>query len=1669
MLRPFSKTNNNNGETSQPLAVPRATEEVSWLKRRPGYKMLYMVTIIGIYVGLGVIEKSTGGNLRGFKRSLICTQGSLTKRLGRMRRILCEVETELETSTFEESFSAEVASYAADYDTTRPNGPNNAAFVVTIPSCPEDSSHPVARDDPGAAFYDAAAVLRASVCNCTAQNPESGSKYSSTMYAIIHPEAIICNGPSNAQNGRRSLQTSYTYDRVAILQELGYWVNIWREPMSLSDIPHMSSQVSTQPGIRDLMRLYAFNLTNHPVAVMMSFDTVFTNPLDSIFDSLINDTNKTAVYLTENGNNVNVGAFCVKPSEEEFIAVIDTYKATTYNSNTGWNESDILGLGSGGILTYYASQNPTAYQPITTNSILSFAANPDCDAPWECKYEQSWDNATEDECRELNSAWYEYRRYFEENWSKTDLVNTSLSNFHTDFFLGYCSGGGVEGYTRAADYSSSLFNDVIRADSNTERVLIPQPSVPSDLDSTSRSNCPADDGPFLLWDNVYPSLVEDQDITLASNTRVLVTESIQTKLGKVTIPSDSALVFAESQNGITVDATGFDVQGLFQAGSETCKYETTLTITLHGQRPSDITTNGVDPSYKGLSVTGNIELHGKRYYRTWSRLGRRVTAGDDFLVLQDSVNWEVGQEIVLVTTATRDSRDWHQNEVFTIANADVSQYLDGQGIGAILNLTSSAQYDHIANEFYQAEVGLLTRKIMVQGAQDDSPPTDIGTGTCTFLDHDGNEENVNGYNQITCPDTYLTGYGGHIMVHGQGTGRVEGVELYRMGQTNVLGRYPIHFHLLHNNCPGCYFKDSSVHESYYRCISVHATHNITVSENVGYDVTGYCYYLEDGVEEDNTLSYNLAAHIHTIGFPASGGPQRVNYISASSNLTLPADSTASGFYITNLQNTIIGNVASGGWAGYAFPIFDTNFGPSSPYYPSDFSPKKRPTLAFDGNTAHSTAHFWKSAAAFYFGGSLWKENGQLIYNAGRDNSQEQRRTPCEPDPVAGNCPSVWNHITNSKVYQVANVGIGSWSGHLEVVGFESHDIGLAMEALDAGFWADNIAVVCRSGEKLVLPVQPAFWEDVKANGFVWYDTGQLHIITNSEFRNCGYNEFWNASSNEGCGKAPSVASCHTESSVFGLLTHSDEFNPEVMQSTRNITTASPGMMFRMNSPNTDTVSGRTQSWHDVDGSVSGTNQPTLIASGLSSAGKWWNVDDDVILETNRDPLYFIPKIGSRSLAHIRLEWDASLHSTVGVTQCFNGGNAFCPHLGFIRHLGAAFNSTNDNEEGLPITAQPEVVGLAGGYGWFFKLTEGSPTNLVIKQVEVDPSTPLTLSIPYPLGTNFTVKAKATKCWRSSLCDKYTCEELFHSVKSVEEVRFSAGNAYHIDSTTGVLTIRIVMFNRKYTGTPHWKLPTWDTPGREGQEEYALGRFERAGVLLPHGTYESIIEISADCANNGIYCTEALSTSTSYDNVCREGYVQNSYDRCCNPLDLDDCEYAEDINIILPSESPTTEESSDDIIINGDFEDPLICPWIYGTNSYDVALVENTNPANGTATGGKAITVTNRVASYSGIEQDILDSFQFSTTYHFKATMKVLNGAPSNIAIKIKIRYANGDNTYPTVGWKSNSPVGEWAVFDTTFSFTADPSKGEVTIASIYCETPGSTVDYMVDGVSMTPI
>jgi hypothetical protein len=83
--------------------------------------------------------------------------------------------------------------------------------------------------------------------------------------------------------------------------------------------------------------------------------------------------------------------------------------------------------------------------------------------------------------------------------------------------------------------------------------------------------------------------------------------------------------------------------------------------------------------------------------------------------------------------------------------------------------------------------------------------------------------------------------------------------------------------------------------------------------------------------------------------------------------------------------------------------------------------------------------------------------------------------------------------------------------------------------------------------------------------------------------------------------------CRSDSSTFGFLTHSDQFNPELMQATKNITLQDLGRRFRFSRVDIETVSGRSQNWLDTDGSVSGLNEPVLIGSGLQSAGMWWRV------------------------------------------------------------------------------------------------------------------------------------------------------------------------------------------------------------------------------------------------------------------------------------------------------------------------------------------------------------------------------------------------------------------------------------------------------------------------------
>ena len=55
-----------------------------------------------------------------------------------------------------------------------------------------------------------------------------------------------------------------------------------------------------------------------------------------------------------------------------------------------------------------------------------------------------------------------------------------------------------------------------------------------------------------------------------------------------------------------------------------------------------------------------------------------------------------------------------------------------------------------------------------------------------------------------------------------------------------LGRYPIHFHLC-RSVEGSVVAKNSIVDSNQRCVVVHGTHNLTVSENVAFENKGHCF------------------------------------------------------------------------------------------------------------------------------------------------------------------------------------------------------------------------------------------------------------------------------------------------------------------------------------------------------------------------------------------------------------------------------------------------------------------------------------------------------------------------------------------------------------------------------------------------------------------------------------------------------------------------------------------------------------------------------------------------------------------------------------------------------------------------------------------------------------
>src|SRR5262245_16253673 len=366
------------------------------------------------------------------------------------------------------------------------------------------------------------------------------------------------------------------------------------------------------------------------------------------------------------------------------------------------------------------------------------------------------------------------------------------------------------------------------------------------------------------------------------------------------------------------------VHGDLEIGTEKTQHTRKATITLT-DNVKDEDMSGIggtnDRSDRGLMLMGGtLNLHGNRT-NSWTKLSKTAEAGSNSIEVLNAAGWRAGDMIVLAST----DFDAHQAERRTIAAIR----------GNTITLDKKLDYMHFGKVTFnvdeRGEVGMLSRNIVVQAS----------------------------------PDADKTLFGGHIMAMNNSKMFVEGVELNRMGQNMHLARYPIHWHLI-GDAKGQYIKNSAVHDTYSRCVTVHGTNYLDVENNVTYNNIGHCFFLEDGVEHDNQFVHNLAiltkchpdAPCDPTNLAPFGTTDGTNFKTAGQNakdILLPSDNTASTFWITNPDNIYRDNVAAGSDStGFWFALPQNGTGKfEGTEIGAKTWPRRTRVREFKGNIAHS--------------------------------------------------------------------------------------------------------------------------------------------------------------------------------------------------------------------------------------------------------------------------------------------------------------------------------------------------------------------------------------------------------------------------------------------------------------------------------------------------------------------------------------------------------------------------------------------------------------------------------------------------------------------------------------------------------------------------------------------
>ncbi|XP_030352908.1 cell surface hyaluronidase-like isoform X5 [Strigops habroptila] len=413
--------------------------------------------------------------------------------------------------------------------------------------------------------------------------------------------------------------------------------------------------------------------------------------------------------------------------------------------------------------------------------------------------------------------------------------------------------------------------------------------------------------------------------------------------------------------------------------------------------------------------------------------GFKVEASSGIILhLVDEVtSWLPGDRIVVAST----DYSMHQAEEFNLLPCPECKSNQVKIDGSPLYLHIGEVIDGVD---MRAEVGLLTRNILIQGEMEDSC---YGQNQCQFFSFDT--------------------FGGHIKIlRNFSSVHLSGVELKNMGQ-QILGSYPVHFHLAEDvderggyERP-TYLDNLAIHHCFSRCVAIHGTHGLLVKDTIGYDTLGHCFFLEDGTEQRNTFYHNLGL-LTRPGTILPSDRSEVMCLAIRSHVYgnyVPVPSTdcmaVSTFWIANPNNNLIANAAAGAQdVGIWYIFHRVPTGQSEGQYPEGQA-EYTPLGVFHNNRVHSN-----------FKAGLFIGKGVKTTRANAEDPREyltvdnaRFRPHQDADPEKPRVPAVIDGLIAFK-----NNDHGAWARGGDIIfcnsGFSDNGIGLTL-ASDGTFPTDE--------------------------------------------------------------------------------------------------------------------------------------------------------------------------------------------------------------------------------------------------------------------------------------------------------------------------------------------------------------------------------------------------------------------------------------------------------------------------------------------------------------------------------------------------------------------------------------------------------------------------------------